>query len=269
MSELYVLGTRCEEFFDIQISQLSSLLYQLRQSELQQKPPPLTAYHPRKLMFSYMPLIHCGDMPESKSLTSKSANGRGKLRRRLTAVSASIVFVVPALMDLLMLLSTGHGIFLNIKMTSLEQVYLLYVVFTWANKLTVIRYYMIAFPICGFASVLVGFRNRCPSCECERCILLLSLSIPRHGKIMFIALTFFEIEIMSDFPISSFAILNIVRRHRQTLFGRSWSCLAAVSYNHHLYWSLCLSVCSSHFYVLHGSLPGVYCYKSRKCISTF
>ncbi|KAJ3416068.1 hypothetical protein HDV05_003427 [Chytridiales sp. JEL 0842] len=115
MSELYVLGTRCDEFFDVPISKLSTLLYTVRQQQLQESPPPLSAYHPRKLMFSYLPLIHCGEMSPHKT------PGRGGKWR---LVMGSIVFVIPAILDLILLLATGHGIFINTKMTSVEQRFL-------------------------------------------------------------------------------------------------------------------------------------------------
>ncbi|KAJ3211446.1 hypothetical protein HDU67_004534 [Dinochytrium kinnereticum] len=62
MSELYVLGTRCEEFFDLGIHRLSQKLYADRMLLLQSRNPDASSYHPRKLMFMYRPLIHSGPM---------------------------------------------------------------------------------------------------------------------------------------------------------------------------------------------------------------
>ncbi|KAJ3329862.1 hypothetical protein HDU76_007000 [Blyttiomyces sp. JEL0837] len=117
MSELYVLGTRCDIFFDIPIDSLSRLLHKQRMAHLQSNPPPPSRYHPRKFMFTYRPLIHCGPMSRTQTKSSSSS-------RSLSSVSSSLVFAVPAILDLVLLMGTGHGIFLNVQMGSGERKYL-------------------------------------------------------------------------------------------------------------------------------------------------
>ncbi|KAJ3104153.1 hypothetical protein HDU97_009504 [Phlyctochytrium planicorne] len=111
MSELYVLGTRCEEFFDIGIHRLSHKLFEDRVKYLADNPPDLSLYQPRKLMFTYRPLIHCGRIRMNQS----------KNRGSWKSFGASIVFAIPALIDIFFLLGTGFGIFVNIRMSMVEQ----------------------------------------------------------------------------------------------------------------------------------------------------
>ncbi|KAJ3411087.1 hypothetical protein HDV05_002757 [Chytridiales sp. JEL 0842] len=113
MAELYVLGTRCDEFFDLSINVLSRIMYMQRQLYLQKNPPPVDAYHPKKFMYLYKPLIHCGDMPRFRENKTP--------RFRLQFLSSGLVFVVPSIIDVLLLLLTGRGIFLNNKFTDIEQ----------------------------------------------------------------------------------------------------------------------------------------------------
>ncbi|KAJ3407721.1 hypothetical protein HDV05_005314 [Chytridiales sp. JEL 0842] len=113
MAELYVLGTRCDEFFDLSIQVLSRIMYMQRQLYLQKNPPSIDAYHPKKFMYLYRPLIHCGDMPRYKEMKTP--------RFRLQYLSSGLVFVFPSIVDVLLLLLTGRGIFLNNQFSDLEQ----------------------------------------------------------------------------------------------------------------------------------------------------
>jgi hypothetical protein len=61
VAELYILGSRCVEFFDIPIYKLSEMLYNKRMEYLKEKNPSEEMYNERKFMLTYLPLVQCGD----------------------------------------------------------------------------------------------------------------------------------------------------------------------------------------------------------------
>ncbi|KAJ3098922.1 hypothetical protein HDU96_010891 [Phlyctochytrium bullatum] len=137
ISELYTLGSRCVEFFDLGIHDLSGMLLADRLVYLQSRNPPASKYNSRKLMFMYRPLIHCGNTDISS---------KGSHIRIMRGIGASLIFAIPALIDIFLLLLTGFGLFVNTRMSLSEQRYL-----TWALLFSLVSAGLFnpAISICG------------------------------------------------------------------------------------------------------------------------
>jgi hypothetical protein len=111
-AELFALGSRCESYFDITPSQFGELLskmYRDHYSKLENQPPAMkesnfalsSAY--AEAQIDVDPDFKASEMPAYKRFTFLS------------------VFAIPALIDILMLTTTGHGLWLSTFMSKSEQ----------------------------------------------------------------------------------------------------------------------------------------------------
>ena len=112
MAELYCFGSRCEDYFDAPVTKLSEILHEKRMKYLAANPPSDEKYDKRKFMLSYLPLTQCGEDLNME---------KNKKPRQSGNLFAGLVFAVPAILDLVLLMLTGHGTFVNVRMSLVEQ----------------------------------------------------------------------------------------------------------------------------------------------------
>jgi hypothetical protein len=113
-AELWALGSRCEAYLDITPKALGKVLYDRYRKYYNAHPPPVEADDPLDIMTAY---------PSAK--TDIDRDGVTDFSRRLTSklqnTSYLGVFALPALIDILLLTTTGRGIYLSAFMNDIEQ----------------------------------------------------------------------------------------------------------------------------------------------------
>ncbi|KAF1973638.1 hypothetical protein BU23DRAFT_639358 [Bimuria novae-zelandiae CBS 107.79] len=113
-AELFALGSRCEAYFDIMPSDMGILLSK-KHRDYYNEPghqPPMWIFNAPSFASAYAAAQTDID-PDQKSSVMPGY-------RRFTFLS---VFAIPALVDILLLSTTGHGLYLSAKMTFDEQRY--------------------------------------------------------------------------------------------------------------------------------------------------
>ncbi|KAH8674812.1 hypothetical protein BGZ60DRAFT_448441 [Tricladium varicosporioides] len=111
-AELFGLGARCESYFDMSPSQVGKLLSAKfrRHYRLPEHAPPVFEENQGTLNSAY-----------AEAQTDVSQNDKQTRMPSYIRYTFLSVFAIPALIDVLMLTTTGHGIYLSAKMTYTEQ----------------------------------------------------------------------------------------------------------------------------------------------------
>ncbi|PVH97644.1 glycosyltransferase family 4 protein [Periconia macrospinosa] len=113
-AELFALGSRCEAYFDIRPSDIGVLLSKKHRSYYneQDHQPPMWIFNAPSFASAYAAAQTDID-PKQKASVMPGY-------RRFTFLS---VFAIPALVDILLLSTTGHGLYLSVAMEFEEQKY--------------------------------------------------------------------------------------------------------------------------------------------------
>ncbi|KAJ4366246.1 hypothetical protein N0V83_007882 [Neocucurbitaria cava] len=113
-AELFALGSRCEAYFDIKPSDIGMLLSKKHRDYYNQEEhqPPMWIFNAPSFASAY-----------AAAQTDIDPNQKASVMpayRRFTFLS---VFAIPALVDIILLSTTGHGLYLSVRMTEPEQKY--------------------------------------------------------------------------------------------------------------------------------------------------
>ncbi|KAF2638314.1 hypothetical protein P280DRAFT_551446 [Massarina eburnea CBS 473.64] len=113
-AELFALGSRCEAYFDIRPSDIGVLLSKKHRDYYNETDhqPPMWIFNAPAFASAYAAAQTDID-PDQKASVMPGY-------RRFTFLS---VFAIPALVDILLLSTTGHGLYLSVAMTDDEQKY--------------------------------------------------------------------------------------------------------------------------------------------------
>ncbi|EMD59831.1 hypothetical protein GGP41_008402 [Bipolaris sorokiniana] len=113
-AELFALGSRCEAYFDIKPSDMGILLSEKHRAYYNQEEhqPPMWIFNAPSFASAYAAAQTDID-PEQKASVMPAY-------RRFTFLS---VFAIPALVDIVLLSTTGHGLYLSVRMTEAERYY--------------------------------------------------------------------------------------------------------------------------------------------------
>ncbi|KAF2024201.1 glycosyl transferase [Setomelanomma holmii] len=113
-AELFALGSRCEAYFDIKPSDIGMLLSKKHRDYYNQEEhqPPMWIFNAPSFASAY-----------AAAQTDIDPNQKASVMpafRRFTFLS---VFAIPALVDIILLSTTGHGLYLSTAMSQLQQKY--------------------------------------------------------------------------------------------------------------------------------------------------
>ncbi|CAN9375743.1 unnamed protein product [Alternaria alternata] len=113
-AELFALGSRCEAYFDIKPSDIGIMLSQKHRNYYNQEEhqPPMWLFNAPSFASAYAAAQTDID-PEQKPSVMPAY-------RRFTFLS---VFAIPALVDIVLLSTTGHGLYLSIRMEEEQRYY--------------------------------------------------------------------------------------------------------------------------------------------------
>ncbi|KAL1795361.1 hypothetical protein ACET3X_007177 [Alternaria dauci] len=113
-AELFALGSRCEAYFDIKPSDIGILLSQKHRNYYNQEEhqPPMWLFNAPSFASAYAAAQTDIDPDQKPSVMPAY--------RRFTFLS---VFAIPALVDIILLSTTGHGLYLSVRMEEEQRYY--------------------------------------------------------------------------------------------------------------------------------------------------
>ena len=135
-AEMWGLGSHCEAYFDVTPKALGRILYHRYRTYYNKHQPPFEADSRTQLASSYM---SAGTDIDREGITDFKKGWKSKLKN----TSYLGVFAVPALIDILLLTTTGRGLYLSAFMSPVEQQMSTYAL-------------VIALLLCGAVSSCIG-----------------------------------------------------------------------------------------------------------------
>lgn len=135
-AEMWGLGSHCEAYFDVTPKALGRILYHRYRTYYNKHQPPFEADSRTQLASSYM---SAGTDIDREGVTDFKKGWKSKLKN----TSYLGIFAVPALIDILLLTTTGRGLYLSAFMSSVEQQMSTYAL-------------VIALLLCGAVSSCIG-----------------------------------------------------------------------------------------------------------------
>ena len=135
-AEMWGLGSHCEAYFDVTPKALGKILYHRYRTYYNKHQPPFEADSRTQLASSYM---SAGTDIDREGITDFKKGWKSKLKN----TSYLGVFAVPALIDILLLTTTGRGLYLSAFMSPVEQEMSTYAL-------------VIALLLCGAVSSCIG-----------------------------------------------------------------------------------------------------------------
>ena len=135
-AEMWGLGSHCEAYFDVTPKALGRILYHRYRTYYNKHQPPFETDSRTQLASSYM---SAGTDIDREGITDFKKGWKSKLKN----TSYLGVFAVPALIDILLLTTTGRGLYLSAFMSPVEQQMSTYAL-------------VIALLLCGAVSSCIG-----------------------------------------------------------------------------------------------------------------
>ncbi|KAF3934863.1 hypothetical protein ABW19_dt0202847 [Dactylella cylindrospora] len=128
-SELWVLGSQCEIYFDITPRVLGEIIYDKYRAYLRANPPPEDAWNAKDLFTAYTKVENIAE-PETRVEIAPLAKEKGQTMAGIKKYGYLSIFCLPGIIDILMLTFVGRGLYLTGFMHDIETLMASYALLT-------------------------------------------------------------------------------------------------------------------------------------------